>query len=479
MNTDSYWWPLEGLCYHGALKDELLDSFPVVHCTWREWRKMHPNTRVIISPEDPNHSDSRLGHGAEEYWERPGISTVFLNSIGTGDLDRQLPENIMVMGVNLPGGVRAYPVNEIKKDGGLINDVLGEVPILLVLGPAPDSIYSGAFHRKVRDKILKFEANGFQIIDEQSGSVWNSEGFCVEGEFKGTQLEPLHQGMGRWHTWVYPHPKTEIYKSEREEALNVELGVFEGIVEGFRESLYDVKVEREIVSLARPLQSDRGLALQINGEPFLLQHFDCDTAARDYEFFQKYSCRSGRYVLESKPQIHDDIALNTARMPEGKIQWSKKLKEKKFSDLFGRFAPKEHKGNDYPGFSDIFTGLKKHGYDVVLGAYELHADFPHFDPWGTPVGLRPGEDNWFTVTIDTKDPFEIHRFRTAEAAKEFADSVPHATIQVGRYVFYSTPVNMFVLPRYRMVDRPKEKVDWSELLEDEDFQAALRAIIKE
>lgn len=182
------------------------------------------------------------------------------------------------------------------------------------------------------------------------------------------------------------------------------------------------------MNLARPLQSDRGLALQIDAEPFRLHHFDCDTASRDYAFFNKHSVRTGRYVLESKPQIHEDIALNTARMPEGKIGWSEKLEEKRFADLFGRSAPQEEKGDDCPGFKDVFTGLKEHGFDVVLGAYELHADFPHFDPWGTPVGLRPGEDNWFTVTIDTKDPFEIHRFRTSEATKNFADSAPHATI---------------------------------------------------
>ncbi len=478
LKTESYWWPLEGVCYHGENIGNMLDSVPVVHSTWGEWKQMHPDTEVIVLLEDPNHSDPRGGHGAEEYWERPGIDTIFVNSLSVGDLDQQLRENAMVMGINLPTGIRAYPCDEIKKDGGVTNDDLGGTPLLAVMGPAPNSICSGAYRRDVGDKVLEFEAQGNRIVDKQTGSTWTSEGLCIAGDLEGTQLEPIHYGLGRWHTWIYPHPKTEIYKSKNEEAQNVTYGIFENIIESFRESLIDLKVEREIVSLSLPLQSDRGLALRIDGEPFLLHHFDTESAAKDYLYFNPHSVSAGRFILQSDPEIYDNIALNTAKMPEEKVKWSKKLEDQKFLRLLHHSAPKEDPGDSYPGFSDIVAGLNERGIDCSPGAPELHADITFWYPCGTPVGLRPGVENWFTVTIDTKDPFEIHRFRTIEGAKEFAASKPHATFQIGRYVFYSTPVNMFLLPRFRMVDRPKEKVNWSDLLEDEEFKEILREIIE-
>ena len=482
METDSYWWPLEGLCYDGPLKDTLLDSIPVVHCTWKEWKERHPDSDVLAPPDDPKHRDPRGGHGAEEYWERPGMDQLFINSLYSGDMDRRLGEEVMVMGVNVPEGVRAYPVSDVKREGGVFNDDLHGFPLLVVCGPAADSIYTGTFDRRVGDRILEFEPEGDNLVDKQTRTVWNSEGLAIEGELKDTQLQPVHSGLGRWHTWVYPHPETELWRSPREEAPNVDPGIFGQAIEALREALHEVRIEREILNLERPLEADRGLVLKIDGDPFLFHHFQNQTAARDFAHFhnahQHKTCiRTGRYVLQSNPEQFADIAVNGARLPDDKIQWSRMVENDDFVRRLERAAAQEDPGEDYPGFSEIVEGLNAKGYDCFPGAPELHADITHWSPWGTPAGLRPGEQNWFVVTVDTSDPFEIHRFETAEAAEDFRQFVKHA-LRIDRYVFYSTPLNRFHLPRFRMVDKPDEKVDWSEFLEDDEFLKVLQGIIE-
>jgi hypothetical protein len=478
MENGSYWWHQEGICYEGPDKDEMLDPMPVVHCSWGDWKKMHPDTGVLADPKDPKHRDPRGGHGSEEYWERPGIDQMFVYTFYEGDMDRQLPENVMVMGVNVPEGVRVYPFRDIKLEGGLVNDELGGVPLLVVSGPSPESFFTGVFDRRVGDQVLEFKPQGERLVDQQTNSVWNSEGLAIEGQLKGTQLNPVHYSFTRWHSWIYTHPKTEIYRAKRTEAPDIEEGIFARVLEGFRETNHEVRIKRELHALERQLQSDRGLIIDIDGDRFLLHHFVSATAARDWAALTPYAVQAGLYVLQSSPpEQFADIALSNARLPDQDIKWSKLVGDQDFVSRFQRAAPKED-AEDYPGFSDIIGGLNSNGYDCSPGAPELHAGIVHWAGWGTYVGLRPGEENWFTVTIEGSDFFEVHRFKTVEGAEEFKNFAKHA-FRVGRYVFYSTPQNRFILTRFRMVDRPEATVNWSEFLEDEDFKKALHAIIKE
>lgn len=410
------------------------------------------------------------------------MDQLFINSLYSGDMDRRLGEGVMVMGINLPEGVRAYPISDVKREGGVVNDDIHGFPVLIVCGPATESIYTGSFDRRVGDQELEFEGKGNNLVDKQTQTVWNSEGLATEGELEGTQLQPIHSGVGRWHTWVYPHPQTELWRTQREKAPEIDLGIFRRIIEGFQEALHDVQIEREILNLERPLETDRGLVINIDGDHFRLHHFKNQTAVRDFAHFhnayQNKTCiKAGHYVLQSNPEQFADIAINGARLPDDQVQWSKLIEDEDFIQRFERSIPEEDPGEYYPGFGEILEGLNAEGYDCFPGAPELHADITNWSPWGTYAGLRPGEQNWFTVTIETMDPFEIHRFETAEGAEEFLQAVKHA-FRIDRYVFYSTPVNMFILPRFRMVDRPEEKVDWSEFLEDEKFKLVLNNIVK-
>ncbi len=460
----------------------MLDYLAYVHCTWAEWLELHPDTEVMDLPDDPKHKDPRGGHASEEYWERPGIDKFMIAGLVSGELDRQLPENVTCIGVNLPQGVKAYPVRDTKLEGGLTHDKIGDVPLLIISGPATDSYFTGVFDRRVDGKVLEFKPQKgtgvvWNMVDNETGTVWNPEGLAIDGKLKGKQLTPVHYGFCRWHSWIYTHPTTEIYRTKRTEAPDIEEGVFAQLLKGLHDAKYKVKVKREIINDARLLQTDRGLILDINGDRLLFHHFTNETACRDYCALTPHILRAGWYVLQSDPPDQfTDIATNITRLPAEEINWSKLLEDENFVQAFQSAAPKET-GPDYPGFSDLVGAINQGGYDFFPGAPELHFEIPYLLPWGTYIGLRPGEENMFLATINASDHFEIHRWKTEEGAEEYKNYAKHA-FRVGRYVFQHVPLAAYQIQMFRMGDKPDDKVMWSDILEDEDFKNIVRSVVE-
>lgn len=147
----SLWLHYEGVAIDGPEKGSFLDQIPSYHMTWAEWVSAHPQTDVMLATDDPHHRDARHGHGREEYFSRPGMDPPLAKTI-TGCFDHRYPENEMVLGINVNVGIRAYPLIEIKREGGLLNDELGGQPIVVLAGTHPEQITMSAFSRVGGDR---------------------------------------------------------------------------------------------------------------------------------------------------------------------------------------------------------------------------------------------------------------------------------------------------------------------------------------
>ncbi len=130
----SLWLHYEGVAIDGPAKGQFLEQLPTYHTTWEQWKAGHPETDVMLPPDDPHHRDARHGHGREEYFSRPGMDPPLAKTI-TGRFDHRYPENEMVLGINIDAGIRAYPLLELKREGGVFNDALGDVPLVVFGGP--------------------------------------------------------------------------------------------------------------------------------------------------------------------------------------------------------------------------------------------------------------------------------------------------------------------------------------------------------
>ena len=123
------------------------------------------------------------------------------------------PENAVVVGIELEGRSRAYPLS-ILTPHHIVNDSLGETPVAATYCPACRSGY--IYSPLVRGMRLTFEPvsvrrRNMVMRDRETGSVWQHEtGICLMGKFKGEQLRILDSGMCNWRTWVHEHPGTTI-----------------------------------------------------------------------------------------------------------------------------------------------------------------------------------------------------------------------------------------------------------------------------
>lgn len=107
---------------------------------------------------------------------------------GPGTTPVPLPADRIVTGVgdeavgwSLPGLVEA----------GVVNDTVGEEPVLAVVHPA-DGRRWAVFRRTLGESILTFEVRENRIVDTDTGSVWHPiDGVAMAGPLAGERLERL------------------------------------------------------------------------------------------------------------------------------------------------------------------------------------------------------------------------------------------------------------------------------------------------
>jgi len=128
--------------------------------------------------------------------------------------DSRLAPKAMVLGLDLEGVNKAYPLKELQK-ARAINDQLGKQPVLIV--HQPDSDTTTAFLARVDQQALKFEAadnQAHELMDLETHSRWDAYGNCISGKLKGSHLDELILEPEYWFAWSQFHPGTAIVMAE-------------------------------------------------------------------------------------------------------------------------------------------------------------------------------------------------------------------------------------------------------------------------
>ena len=475
----SLWLHYEGIAIDGPLKDSVLEQLPTFHMTWQDWKTLHPDTDVMLAPDDPHHRDARHGHGREEYFERPGIDPPLAKTI-TGSFDHRYPENEVVLGLNLDAGIRAYPLLEVKRQGHVVNDQLGDLPLVIFAGPRPDQPTLSAYARLIDNRLLTFKHEQDHFRDNETGTHWNIEGHAIAGELAGQQLTSLRWQYVRWHAWVYPHPTTELYQSTinrpvypdfPKEAQNKS---WDAVLNKLSEMTTPLTFSHTLVSLTLPHEATRGICIHAGDDQLNLYAFNSAAAAQDYIEFQgawfcapfdmklarKRARRIGSCVLESNPSTTFAEPTQTVRHPDNAVPWSTLVRPDSPLVIWGR---QQDDGNPIEGpFTSLIRHLREKRYDVVECAFLPHSQ------------QRVGTLNAIAATIEG-DRFAIYRCHDEPAACAVATEVSHA-LQVGSWVFRSIPILMYADPHYEMGQLPDDKISWSVLLRREKFRHDLKSI---
>lgn len=198
--TGSVWHHFNGEARSGYYEGRSLDFLPVQMMRWDQWKSFYPDTIVLTDNTGYQQNYRPITPGAAA-----GYTSAFV--------DYRLPANALVLGVQAPGGVKAYPQQLVIEAGGVANDVIGGQPVTVFF----DITGSGlAYSPEVNGDVLQFSPHPSQLgrwIDSLTDSMWDSTGFAITGEFAGTKLRWLTSFVTEWYGWAEYHTDTAIFGS--------------------------------------------------------------------------------------------------------------------------------------------------------------------------------------------------------------------------------------------------------------------------
>jgi hypothetical protein len=204
--TGSRWQQSSLEAISGPLKGTHLPLYPFLLTSWDEWLRLHPDT-LVLKPL-PGYADRIAQKNAQI---RQGLSGLGAAPDDVTYHDDRLKPKTMVLGLNVAGASRAYPLESLRSTR-IVNDTLGGRPVLIVHQAKSDT--TTAFVARAGKQAITFtsaNAGATELVDRETGSKWNAYGECIAGRLKGTTLESLILEPEYWFAWSEFHRETSIY----------------------------------------------------------------------------------------------------------------------------------------------------------------------------------------------------------------------------------------------------------------------------
>ena len=465
--TNSIWSHSEGVAVDGPLKGARLPRHPCYATTLGTWTDRHAGTQVLLWPEGlQEHRDPRHGHGARDYLGRPGIRVGESLGVISEHVDERLPENAMVLGIRHAAGDRAYPLDAVQRSGGVVHDTMGGEPIV-VWSPHLGDPLMGAFSRRPdTGDALTFALRDGVLFDDNTSSEWSFDGIAVSGKLAGRRLVPLECAFLKWHAWSPFHPDTELYWTERDlTEPELQTDAFSNLFRELTSAGFRLRFEGQPLAALRPNEADAGAVVKLEDDRFVVYRFRDTAGAEEFFYGATHHVHAGRYVLKSEPAVRFADNAQLVPLSEEEMGYSRLLQDGRLGEALEAAADGDAVDpQDLAiGLSHVFERLKKLGYRI---------DFKQqLEGRRLPVEALNG----YELAIDG-DGFLVYRFEKPASASEFSAWHGHSR-SAGPFVFRSDPPGQYKAAGLETNNQPDESIEWSSLLEDDEFARALESIV--
>ncbi len=211
-NSGNFIQQLDGRVVHGPELGTQLDSLPIIITNWKEWKTLHPETKLYYAPAK-SFRDKMVAGMLEMLIP---VRKLSLRSKPwhriQGKLDGRLPAMSFVIGVEINSERCAYSIEDLRRRK-VINDTVGGEPIVVMYDQKRG--VGAVYARKLDDTVLNFnavESDADAIArDDNTGTLWNVNGIAVEGEKQGQSLQAIpHFNNLFWFSWALFKPDTRI-----------------------------------------------------------------------------------------------------------------------------------------------------------------------------------------------------------------------------------------------------------------------------
>jgi Protein of unknown function (DUF3179) len=246
--TGSWWQQASGEAFLGPLRGNRLRPVVADEVGFAIWRREHPGGRVLRPATDPAWREfsanweavtarlpvvSAAPPAVAAVPPRGEASAAFPSGGAAGAASRSgaaagrsrtvaaLPPRALVVGLAIDGVERAYPVDVLRRQAPVM-DQLGGTAVVILVGEDGRSVR--VFDSRVDGQAVPFFARlepsagasrapapARRWIDGVTGSEWDFQGRAVAGRWQGRQLRPLGAMKDYWFDWWTYHPRTSIY----------------------------------------------------------------------------------------------------------------------------------------------------------------------------------------------------------------------------------------------------------------------------
>ena len=204
--TGSWWQQVTGEAVFGPLKGTRLELLPHDEVSFAIWKNEHPGGRVL----QPDPAIEQQQEYAPPDWDERMTSTPTVTALPA---DSPLAARTLVVGVEVNGESKAYPLDRVREARALV-DVVGGTPIVVVV--ADDGRSVRAFDRRVdgreREFVLVPGAGLPLLVDLATGTEWSFAGEGLRGPSAGQRLTRVPFLLDYWFDWQTYHPETAVYR---------------------------------------------------------------------------------------------------------------------------------------------------------------------------------------------------------------------------------------------------------------------------
>jgi hypothetical protein len=194
--TGTWWYQATGEAAAGPLKGQHMQELHYEQSTLGEWLMKHPQS-LILQPDVTFNND---------YADLKGYDHIqAVDKDSTNKYKDSLVRKSWIIGVIVNNQPKAYNWRKLVKNR-IINDSIGSTPVLLAV--EKDTATFHAWNREIDGTPLSFKIDKDGLTDRQTASVWNWNGSCTAGVYKGRQLIEIQAYQEYWHSWMHFHPVT-------------------------------------------------------------------------------------------------------------------------------------------------------------------------------------------------------------------------------------------------------------------------------
>jgi hypothetical protein len=204
--TGSWWQQVSGDAIQGAFKGQKLREVFHDELTFGVWKRENPQGRVLC----PDEKILAANKYESADWEQEVAKLpVRINA----KPDDSLAPRALVVGIKINNHAKAYPIETLQKQNPVL-DMIGGTEIVIFLGEDKKSVR--AFERSIDGRSLEFfmKPETSEIIDAETGSVWDFSGKAVQGELAGKQLKKVPNLKDYWFDWKNYNPETLVYRTD-------------------------------------------------------------------------------------------------------------------------------------------------------------------------------------------------------------------------------------------------------------------------